>query len=215
MNKDGQSKKHVQIEKTNTLMLIMIGVAAAVFSFTVVTAISFGRRLSYQSKVINTRVDAEKQLKTNLAAVEKLVSAYEKFDSAETSVLGTKDKNSKIILDALPSKYDFPALTASIEKILKLTGGISSVSLVGSDLEATAEQNSNNPVPIEIPITVNGTASYDTIQLLVNNLQNSIRPFKINKITFSGNQGSMSFSIVMATYYMPEKNLDISQKEVN
>lgn len=215
MNKVEKSTKHAQIEKTNSMMLIMIGVAAAVFSFTVVATISFGRRLSYQAKVINTRVDAEKQLKANLAAVEKLVTAYESFDSATTSVLGTKDKNSKIILDALPSKYDFPALTASIEKILKLTGGVTSVSLVGSDLEATAEQNSINPKPVEIPISITGTASYDTIQLLVANLQKSIRPFKISKISFSGNQSAMNFTITMATYYMPEKNLEIPLKEVN
>lgn len=215
MNKGDKSKKHIQIEKTNSLMLIMIGVAAAVFSFTIVSVISFGRRLNYQSKVINARVDAENQLKTNLLNVEKLIKAYEEFDSTDLSVLDTKEKNSKIILDALPSKYDFPALTASIEKIVKTTGPISSVALTGSDLEATAEQSSANPVPIEIPITLSGSAKYETIQTLIINLQKSIRPFKIVKITFTGNQENLNFNIGMVTYYMPEKSLEIIPKEVD
>ena len=54
----------------------------------------------------------------------------------------------------------------------------------------------------------------ETIQKLIANLQRSIRPFKITKVTFSGNQASMSFSITMTTYYMPEKNLEIPLKEV-
>lgn len=215
MSKQNTSKKHVQIEKTNALMLAIIGVAAAVLSFTLVSSISFGRRLNYQSRVINARVDAEKQLKSNMEAIEKLISSYENFDSASESVIGTADRNSKIVLDALPSKYDFPALAASMEKIVKVTGGIQSVSVVGSDLEATAEQNSINPVPIEIPISISGNASYESIQKLLDNLQKSIRPFNINKISMSGKQDSMSFNITMTTYYMPEKNLEIPLKEIN
>lgn len=215
MNNKGTSKKHIEIEKTNTLMLIMIAVASAVLSFTIVSTVSLSRRLSYQSRVINARVDAEKLLKSNLAAVESLLVAYENFDGAAESVLGTRDKNSKIILDALPSKYDFPALTASIEKIFNITGGLSSVNITGSDLEATAEQTSSDPKPIEIPITISGKGSYDSIQRLVINIQNSIRPFKISDVSISGQQNDMNFSISMSTYYMPGKNLEINLEEIN
>jgi Tfp pilus assembly protein PilO len=214
MQKNNKSNKHALIEKSNTTMLIVIGVAAAVLSFTIVSTISLSRRLSYQSRVINARTDAEDQLNKNYSALQQLIESYEKFDSTEKSVIGTTETNSKIVLDALPSKYDFPALATSINKIIELTGGISSKNITGSDLEATAEQSSIDPKPIEIPISISGEASYENIQKLVNNLQASIRPFKIKNVTFSGDQQKMNFNISMTTYYMPSKNLEIPLKEI-
>lgn len=214
MQKNNKSNKHALIEKSNTTMLIIIGVAAAVLSFTIVSTISLSRRLSYQSRVINARTEAEDQLNKNYSALQQLIESYEKFDSAEKSVIGSADTNSKIVLDALPSKYDFPALATSINKIIELTGGITSKNITGSDLEATAEQSSIDPKPIEIPISISGDASYENIQKLVNNLQASIRPFKIKNVTLSGNQQKMTFNISMITYYMPSKNLEIPLKEI-
>jgi hypothetical protein len=195
-------------------MFIMLGIASAILSFTIVSTVSSIKRMLYQGRVINARVDAEKLLKTNLGAVSELVKSYESFDSAKESVIGTADKNSKIVLDALPSKYDYPAITASVEKIVNLTGGISGYSVVGTDLEATAQQSSINPEPVEIPLTIAGKASYENIQKLINNLQLSIRPFKVTKLTFSGDQKDMTFNITTTTYYMPEKNLEIPLKEI-
>ena len=214
MQKGNESSKHKLIEQTNTKMFIVLGLAAAVVSFSIVSSISLSSRMRYQSKVIDARVDAEKQLKTNYGSLQKLVTAYKEFDGATESVIGTNDNNSKIVLDALPSKYDFPALTASIDKIFILTGGISSIGITGSDLEATAEQTSLNPLPIDIPIAVSGTGSYDNIQKLITNFQLSIRPFKIVKVTFSGNQTNMSFTVNLITHYMPAKNLEIQLKEI-
>jgi len=214
MSKKPLSQKHSLIERNNTFVFVVIGIAAAIMSFTIVVIVSLGSRLSYQSRVINERVKAEKQLKDNKDSLDKLIKSFESFDSATESVLGTSDKNSKIVLDALPSKYDFPALASSIEKIVNITGGIQSYGINGSDLEATATQSSINPNPIEIPITIAGTASYENIQKLVSNLQLSIRPFRVVELDFSGNQKSMSFSIELLTYYMPEKNLEIPLKEI-
>jgi len=214
MAQNNTSAKHALIEKSNTSIFVVIGIAAAVLSFSVVSSIYLFKRMSYQSRVIDKRTDVEKLLNTNKSELDKLVKSYQGFDTAPESVVGTKDNNSKIVLDALPSKYDFPALATSIEKIMNLTGGISSRNITGTDLEATAAQSLPSPVPIEIPLTIGGTASYENIQKLVNNLQLSIRPMKITKVLFSGEQSKMSFTISVTTYYMPAKNLDIQSEEV-
>src|SRR6185436_19057656 len=81
---------------------------------------------SYQARVINEKGKAVKQLQSNVAATKSLVDSYSNFTSLSSNVLGgnprgTGDKdgdNGKIVLDSLPSKYDFPALTTSLEKIL-------------------------------------------------------------------------------------------------
>lgn len=212
--KNPTSMKHEQIEKTNTAMFIIIAVAASLISFTIVSSIYLIKRLSYQSRVIDKRSSAEKQLKTNKAELDKLVTAYKSFDASAESVIGTNDKNSKIVLDALPSKYDFPALATSIEKLINLSGGISSRNITGSDLEATALQSSVNPEPVEIPLSISGFASYENVQKLITNLQLSIRPLKITKVSLSGEQSNMNFTINLITYYMPAKDFDIQLEEI-
>ncbi len=100
--------------------------------------------MTYKSRVISARAAAERQLDENLNSVDTLVAAYESFNSAPESVIGTADENARIILDALPSQYDFPALATSLEKIMTLSG-FSEITIGGSDEEATAEQTSPNP----------------------------------------------------------------------
>ena len=195
MAQKNTSVKHSQIDKTNTTMFIVIGIASAVLSFSVVSCIYLYKRMSYQSRVIDRRTGIEKLLNKNKSELDKLVESYQSFDTAQESVIGTKDNNSKIVLDALPSKYDFPALATSIEKIMNLTGGISARNITGTDLEATAAQSLPNPVPVEIPLTIGGTASYENIQKLVNNLQLSIRPMRVTKVLFNGEQSKMNFTI--------------------
>ena len=158
---------------------------------------------------------SEKQLKENNAAVDSLLAAYKNFDEAPESVIGTADSNSKIVLDALPSKYDFPALATSLEKLL-ISGGFSDIIITGSDNEATAEQNSTTPAPIEIPFTIAAKGTYTNLQMLIDSLRLSIRPFKIMRldITASSASDSMSFAISAVTFYHPEKNLEIPLKEV-
>lgn len=212
---DKVSKNHNLISKSNTKMLVILAVAGAVLSFSMVLSITFIKRMNYQAKVINERTKVQKQLKSNVAAVDSLLEAYKNFDEAAESVIGTSDSNSKIVLDALPSKYDFPALATSLEKLLA-TGGFSDISITGADNEATAEQNSASPAPIEIPFTIAAKGSYTSLQTLINNLRISIRPFKILKldITAAAGSDSMSFTISGVTYYQPEKNLEIPLKEV-
>lgn len=215
MNETKTSVKHGLISKSNTTMFATLAIAGIVFSFAVVASYTLIKRMNYQSKVINERAAAEKQLKSNIVAVDNLFESYKNFDEAPESVIGTADRNSKIVLDALPSKYDFPALATSLEKLL-VGGGIANIGITGLDDEATAEQDSTSPEPVEIPFVISGSGSYASLQQLIANLQLSIRPFKVLKLDLSagGAEGNMNFTISAVTYYQPEKNLDIPEVEV-
>lgn len=212
---DKLSKKHGLISKNNTRMFVTLAVAGVMLSFALVSSITLIKRMNYQAKVIDARTKVQKQLKSNNAAVDSLLEAYKNFDEAAESVIGTADSNSKVVLDALPSKYDFPALTTSLEKLL-VNGGFSDISISGSDNEANAEQNSTNPAPIEIPFTIAAKGSYANLQSLINSLRISIRPFKIMRLDITSSSGgdSMSFTINAVTFYQPEKNLEIPLVEV-
>jgi Tfp pilus assembly protein PilO len=151
------------------------------------------------------------------------VSSYEAFVGTSQNVLGgnpggTGDQdgdNAKIVLDALPSKYDFPAMTTSLEKLI--TGqGMQIVGITGTDQEVVehANQTSSSPAPVAMPFQIQVTGSYQAAQNLVNVFERSIRPFQIQTMELGGDQGNMTVDIAAQTFYQPEKSLKIKNEVV-
>jgi hypothetical protein len=120
------STKRTAISKSNAQVVLVVAIASFVTVFCLVAAKTVLSQNSYQSRVIKAKTTAHKQLVINIAAAGSLVSSYDTFVSPSTNIIGgnttgTGDKDGdsgKIILDALPSSYDFPALASSLEKIL-------------------------------------------------------------------------------------------------
>jgi len=115
----------------------------------------------------------------------------------------------------LPSKYDFPALATSLEKLIS-TQGLTIMSINGTDEELTqaVNQTSADPQPVTMPFQIQVAGSYESIRALVADLERSVRPFQVNKVELSGNEGSMTASIDAQTYYQPEKSLNIKTEVV-
>jgi hypothetical protein len=217
------SQKHIQINKANTMMIIVIAISSVVVVFSLVASKALLSQRAYQSRVIEKKEKARDQLEANLEATEKLIVAYKSFVGTSTNVLGgnpngTGDKdgdNAKIILDALPSRYDFPALATSIEKIFT-QNSVTLESITGQDDELSQAQNksSNSPQPVDIPFEVTIKSSYENIQNMTKVLERSIRPIHIHMLTFSGNEGDLNLTIKAKTYYQPERNLEIKKEVV-
>ena len=206
------SNKHIQIDKANTNILIATSVAVAIVMFTIVATQAMLKQLSYQNLVIAKRSAAANQLSKNVKAANSLYGQFQAWDNAQESLIGTNDKNSKIILDALPSKYDFPALATSLEGIIYGSGNKGSAG--GADNEAVAVQDSSNPTTIEIPLSISANGTFTSAQKLIQDLERSIRPMKISQITLGGNDASMQLSVTLTTYYQPEKKLEYKQAVV-
>ena len=209
----GISSKHLQIDKANQLTLVAAAITTAVVIFSLVAAQALVKQLSYQNKVISLKSKANKQLVTNVAAAKELDKSYQTFENLPESVIGTKDKNSKIVLDSLPSKYDFPALATSLEGLIKLSS-MKIATISGTDDEASAEQNSASPTPVKIPFQISATGNFTNAQKLLVNLERSIRPMKVSEVTFSGSDASLQVSVNADTYYQPEKKLEVKETVV-
>jgi Tfp pilus assembly protein PilO len=207
------SIKHIQIDKANTLILIAATVTTVIVVLSIVASKTLVNQISYQNKVTSLRSKANKQLEANVKSSATLVTAYETFEGSSESAIGTADKNSKIVLDALPSKYDFPALATSLEKVIT-DSGAKIDSIVGTDDEVLAKQESPDPTPVEMPFSITSTGNFNTAKTLISNLERSIRPIKITSVTFNGSDSSLQTTIVASTYYQPEKKLEIQQKVI-
>lgn len=214
--------KKVQIDKAQATIVGVVAGAVFITVFSLVSSKALWSQRGYQARVIAKKAAARDQLDTNVKSVQGLVSAYKDFVGSSTNMLdgnpsGTGDQdgdNAKLVLDALPSKYDFPALASSLEKILndrKIQGTIS-----GTDDEiAQADAaESADPVPVEIPFQISTSGSYSSVQDLVSVFERSIRPFEVQKMTLSGGVSDMSLSLDLKTYFQPEKTLSIKKEVV-
>lgn len=218
------STKRLAINKANGQIVAVAAVAAFITIFCLVASKAVFDQNRYLSKVSGQKEKALSQLKSNLEATDTLIKSYQVFDGAPTNVIGgsrtgkadNDGSNSKIILDSLPSTYDFPALTSSIEKILT-DRGLKVSSITGTDDQLAQQSNleSPTPKPTEIPFAFSvSNANYQDIQRVMQALQQSIRPIQIDKVELSGELTSMSATVNAHTYYQPAKNVNVTKKVV-
>jgi len=212
MAKVNLSFKHIAIDKTAKTIITVVTIVAVILVFTVSGSRQLISKLSYQNRVIAAKQEAKNKLDENVKVVNKLKVAYQTFEDKSPSVIGSSDQNSKVVLDALPSKYDFPALTSSLEKILNLSG-TSITSIEGTD-EEIAQSGKSSAALVDIPFTVSVDTNYGNAQKLIDYFDKSIRPIHILSMEFDGGDQKMKFTIKAKTFYQTEQRLDISTKEV-
>lgn len=207
-------------------MVLFLAVAAFVAVFSLLASRALLSQRSYQSRVITEKKKALAQLKANNVAATQLVTSYKAFVSTPDNIIGglptgTGDRdgdNAKIVLDALPSKYDFPALATSIEKVL-VARNYAIDTITGTDDELNQSAVAT-PVaaavvqPVEMPFDVSVTGDLAAIQGFLDTFQLSIRPMNILKITLSGADATLRVQVSAKSYYQPQKTVTITKKAV-
>lgn len=219
------STKRLMIDKANSTVVIAAGAAAFIFIFCAVATKTLISQLSYQNRVISAKRVTLEQLESNIQAVDTLQASYKSFNAASPNILGGNPvsngaldgANPTLVLNALPSNYDFPALANSLEKIVA-ANGLEITSIVGSDDQVAQQENqtSSVPKPVPIPFQLAVSGDYQGVQNLVGSFERSIRPFQINsvQIAAAADQGKMVLTVGAQTFYQPAKSLNISTEVI-
>jgi hypothetical protein len=222
MARVSSTTKRSLITKANSTIVITTGVAAFLVIFCLVASKTLISQASYQNRIIGAKKDAVSQLKDDISAKDSLVSSYSAFVNTTQNVLGGSPDgtgaqdgdNAKLVLDALPSKYDFPALATSLEKLID-GQNLTIVGITGTDDEVQQQNTgSGTPAPVAMPFQVQVSGSYQSIQGLVDLFNRSIRPFQIQSIEVSGGQANMTATISAQTFYQPEKTFKVSTEVI-
>ena len=217
------STKRMLIDKANARIVAYVSVAAFILVFSLVATKTLVGQAAYQNRVIGKKKAAVNQLKTDIAATNDLKTSYHAFTSTTQNVLngnptgsGAKDgNNAKIVLDALPSSYDFPGLTTSLETLLNQQNvKIDSITGTDDEVAQSANQSSVSPQPVPIPFTVSIEGDYNGIQNVVKAFENSIRPIQIQQLQLSGGKDKLTLNVTAQTYYQPAKSLNIKKQVV-
>lgn len=214
------SNKRIQISRANAQMVAIVAVAAFITTFSLIASHALIGKRAYQNRVIEEKEKAVSQLEENLRAIERLVVSYEEFMNRPQNIIGgnpagtgSRDgDNAKIILDALPSKYDFPAVTSSIEKLVQKER-LRLESITGMDDEVAQRSTvSPHPEPIEIPFEFTVVGNYSSMQNLLRDLELSIRPFQVVRLVLKGSDTETTMTLTAKTYYLPAKSLGITKR---
>lgn len=194
------------ISKANSRIFAAVIIASLIVSASLVATKILWDQRSFQSRVIDAKREVRDKLEQNYENAQELQKSFEVFEEG--------DVNSQLVLDALPSKYDYAALTSSIEKLAE-TGGYTLEAFTGTDESADAVDSDAEPSAEPIEFTVEVSGSYDDIQNFVKDIERSIRPFKVTLLTISANDESeMTATAQIETYYQPTRNLEITTRRV-
>lgn len=212
------------IDKTNTTVVVVTSIAAFVTIFSLVASKTFISQATYQNRVISAKNKAVSQLKSDLAASNELDTSYKAFAGQDQNIIGGNStgtgpqdgNNAKIVLDALPSSYDFPALATTLEKLTTQIPGLAINNITGTDDEVNQSANTTSatPQPVPMPFQLSVTGDYTAIQQLVDRFEHSIRPFQVQTMNISGDQGNLTMNLTAQTFYQPAKTFNISTKEI-
>lgn len=213
LSKMNLSNKRLQIDKANAAVVLAIAVAVFVAIFTIVASRALWSQHSYQNRVSKAKKEARDQLENNNRESEKLIQSYETFLKSPENLIkgnasGSGDRdgdNARLVLDSLPSKYDFPALISSLEKIIA-SKGFEIESITGTDDELNQSKATDTTQPVDMPFEFKIKGTYQTVKDLTLDLEHSIRPFHLQKIIITaGDNKSISYGVTGKTYYQPEK----------
>lgn len=206
---------------------LILGVVTVVGVFCLVSCKTLLSKVLYQQKVLSASHKAVKQLDTNLADASQLTNQYQGLfeNNNPTNFLGGRNDaspnavppnvdNARLALDALPVTYDYPALIASLTKILT-NSGLSAPTITGTDQTATTSSTpSNDPQSVPITVTISGTGSTSSIQSVLNSLEKSIRTFDVTNLQLSGSGSQVNLTASVTTYFQPAKTLGITQEKI-
>lgn len=222
MKKDveGIIRKRSLIAKTRKTVFMWVAGASCVIGAVVVVAVLLVQTILFNGKVISMKKDTVSRLEANIAAVPDL--------EAEIRLLNTNDELKEVtlsedarpvqtILDALPADDNRLALGASLQqKIFTNIPGLS-VDSLSVDPSATGglvvEESEEGGVQ-ELGFTASISGDANALKAALQRLERSIRAINVKSITASTAGDSVSLQISGSAYYLPEPNLDLTDRTV-
>ena len=211
----GTSTKHAQIRTASTHIFIGVAVASVVVSMSLVTLNIMWGTASFNEKVHGKQEEARDTLEQNIEAIKPLQESFQRLEIGGKLIPAQPDDktNSELILDALPSAYDFPELATTMNNLAE-SSGVNLLAFRGSDEGSTAQTSAPNPEPVVIPFTVEVEGTYEDVTRFLLNTESSIRPIRVLSMDLTGSSSKLELVMNAETSYQPAFDLTIQKETV-
>ena len=224
---DTALRKRSQIAKANRTMFIWVAAASALVGFALVASIFLTQKLLFNEKVLIEKNKTVATLSANNAVVSELESQVRALDAnADLAKVRANegDQAIQVILDALPSGANSPALGASLQN--KLLAGIDGLTLESLQLDPVVGIESLNDSGIESGALVSGSGdneitfrfsvsgSQEALQKALTNLERSIRTIDVTNLKIENKGSAQIMTVQGRAFYEPTKNVVLYDKVV-
>lgn len=195
-----------QVKKAGSTVFVVVAMASVVVMFSVISMRFLWDKKNYNGRVISAKTKARDDIRSNIENLKRLAEQFPQLESSATA-------NSKTILHALPPVYDYAALASSIDYLATVSGVVSDTN-IGEDMSATAETSATISKPVELPLTLSVSGSYESIRQYILNLERSLRPVHITSVEYSGSNSNLQATLQATTYYQPVRSLDVLRSTI-
>ncbi|HSH31162.1 MAG TPA: hypothetical protein VK963_00665 [Candidatus Saccharimonadales bacterium] len=204
---------------TNNFIMIMVAVSLVAVVLSVIVGRVLVSQILLNNKVISKKVQADNQLKRNIAAVQQLSLEYQQLGSRRG-----------LILNSLPIKADVPGLTSALEliagtsglKLKSITPATATAAATPAPAEAAATPATDTassatpaadavagptvaPVPYQVSVNVEG--NYVSLVKFLRNLELSARPLRVTAVKVGGTSATMTAELELTSYWQAEADL--------
>jgi Tfp pilus assembly protein PilO len=208
MKKMKRPQINIQTDRSTTMM-VFAGVAAVILAISIVGTKIVFQDAMFERKVLVRKKAASEQLVKNIKSVDGLRDNLKDLNK-------TPETSNKQILNVLPSTFDFPQTSATIEGLANKNGiEVESISMVGDEdtVVSSGVMTSDSNEVQSMVIGISAKGSYPNIRQFLTDLTNSRRAFGIEVADISGRGAQLSTTINVRAYYKPIVSTDI-KKEV-
>ena len=227
-------KKRQQITNTRKQVFTWVALAAALVVICLVVGWNLMQRINYQNKVNRDVGKTAQTMHDNVEAVDKLIKNVNALKAnAALSLPNLKADDStvfQVVIDALPTEDDSVALSSSLQnKILSKSGvTIEQINVDTTESDSSSGSSSSGSsksgvskaddiqFPVAKPITfrVSLVGSFDSVKSALQDIESTIRPITITKLTIDGSDDKLNATIEAQTYYSSKVNFKLGKKEI-
>lgn len=237
-------KKRQQITNTRKQVFTWVALAAALVVICLVVGWNLMQRINYQNKVNRDVGKTAQTMHDNVEAADKLIKNVNALKAnAALSLPNLKADDStvfQVVIDALPTEDDSVALSSSLQNKILSKSGVTieqiNVDTTESDSSSGSSSSSSSSssgsssgssksgvskaddvqFPVAKPITfrVSLVGSFDSVKSALQDIESTIRPITITKLTIDGSDDKLNATIEAQTYYSSKVNFKLGKKEI-
>ena len=176
------------------VILTLTLVASFLISKQLLGDIRFNSRVATRKNVVKQAIDQ------NVNALPELKSNFD--------TLKQNGPQPSKVLSALPLDSDYPGLAAQYELMATSVGArLASISIVTAASGVPAASGSAAGLQT-VNFKVTAIGSYASQQMLLAEIEKSLRPTKIQSVTFSGVEPTVTADFSLITYYQPAATVE-------
>ena len=214
------SKKTI-LQKTGKNMFVWVTIASIACSVSIVFSIILIQRIFFINTLIDEKNKTLKTLSSNNDAIPKLQNSVRALNSNQ-ELINAKARESddpvQVVLDALPTEPNYPALGASFQQVLlnnrpgiKILGLTVNQTATGS---GSSNQSTKHPGLYEMPFSFSAQGNTASLINLLTYLEKSIRVVDTKTLSISSSGDEQLLSISGVAYYQPPKTIEVKTKEI-